>query len=162
MELAFLPETLYPRVQMLAISNDKITMEKCNMKRTRTLPFLNLAPLPGMPHPRPWDSVVRFVLTFRYPVVVLAVLVYCFTWYWWLLSIITQIPAAYSEYSPSMQGLLFLGLLAGTLFAEIFCSGRLSDRIVKRLSKRNHGVSEAEMRLWLAYPAAVFSASMHI
>jgi hypothetical protein len=166
LELAFLPETLYPRNHMLARAWVKesghgwgFAPPRVEVKRTTNLPFINLRPIPGMRHPRPWDSIVRFVLTFRYPVVVLAVSVYCFSWYWWVLSIITMIPAAYPVYTPSIQGLLFTGLLLGTWFAELFCSGTLSDWIVRKLSERNGGVRVAETRLWLAYPGALLSAS---
>ncbi len=168
-------ETLYPRNLMLSrmstTSGDAVTMDigklgrrrsnatDVNLKRTKELPFINFKPVPGMRHPKPWDSVIRFILTFKFPVVVVGVLIYCFAWYWWVLSIITMIPAAYVQYSPQIQGLLFLGLLLGTLFSEIFCSGRLSDWLVMRLTKRNNNVRVAEMRLWLAYPAALLSAS---
>ena len=163
LELAFLPETLYPRQLMLAktvsaqSSSGPSEIELDQLKRTTTLPFINFAPIPGIRYPKPWDSVLRFGLTFRYPVVVLTVSVFCFSWYWWILSIVTQIPAAYAKYSPSNQGLLSLGLLAGTWFAELCCSGRLSDWLVQRLSKKT-GVRVAETRLWLIYPAALLSA----
>lgn len=173
LELVFMPETLYPRNHMLArmplehpdgADIEKIGVQKDNpakveLKRTMKIFILNVRPIPGVRHPKPWDSVLRFVLTFKYPVVVIGVLIYCFAWYWWVLSIITMIPAAYVQYSPQIQGLLFLGLLLGTLFSEVFMSGRLSDYIVAKLAKRNNGVREPEMRLWLAYPAALLSAS---
>lgn len=175
LEMAFMPETLYPRNLMLSqmplTSGETVTtdIEKLgrrrsnaadsSLKRTTTLPFINFMPVPGMRHPKPWDSVIRFILTFKFPVVVIGVLIYCFAWYWWILSIITMIPAAYVQYSPQIQGLLFLGLLLGTLMSEIFCSGRLSDWLVLKLTKRNNNVRVAEMRLWLAYPATLLSAS---
>lgn len=174
LELVFMSETLYPRNYMLsrmpmAADSDQTDIEKLDsekadtnqvsIKRTKKLFFVNLKPVPGMRHPKPWDSVLRFVLSFKYPVVVIGVVVYCFAWYWWILSIITMLPAAYVQYSPQIQGLLFLGLLLGTLFSEVFCSGRLSDMIVLRLAKKNGGVRVPEMRLWLAYPAALLSAS---
>lgn len=115
-----------------------------------------------MRHPKPWDSMLRFFLTFKYPVVVLTAGVFCFSWYWWVLSVVTFIPAAYAQYSPSIQGLMFIGLLLGSFFAELFCSGRLSDWIVQQISKRHDGVQLAERRLWLVYPAAVLSASESI
>ena len=125
-----------------------------NLKRTTKLSFLNLKGIPGIRHPKPWDSIVRFALTFIFLVVVIAVGIYCFSWYWWVLSIITMLPVAYVSYSPQIQGLLFLGLLVGTLFSELFCSGHLSDSIVLQLARKNGGVRKPEMRLWLAYPAA--------
>lgn len=75
---------------------------------------------------------------------------------------ITMIPAAYPQYSPLIQGLLFLGLLAGTVVSEVCCSGRLSDYIVKRQARQNGGVRVAEMRLWLVYPAALVTAGTFI
>ena len=67
-------------------------------------------------------------------------------------------PAAYANYSLQVQGLFFLGLILGTVFAEIFCSGRLSDWLMVRLSKQNNGIRKPEMRLWLGYPAAILSS----
>lgn len=160
LEFAFMTETLYPRTYMLArmpvksitgtdiekLDDRKGDASEVELKRTRKLMALNIRPIPGMRHPKPWDSVIRFVLTFRYPVVVISVLIYVFAWYWWILSIITMIPAAYVQYSPQIQGLLFVGLLLGTLFSEVFASGRLSDYIVAKLAKKNNGVKLPEMR----------------
>ncbi|KAL9125054.1 MAG: hypothetical protein Q9217_005693 [Psora testacea] len=176
LELAFMSETLYPRNHMLArlplitSSGPSVTdIEKIShasiksasivdLPRTTSLVFLNIRPIPGMRHPKPWDSIIRFVLTFKYPVAVISILTYCFTWYWWILSIITMLPAAYPTYKPQIQGLLFIGLLLGTLFSEALCSGRLSDYIVAKLAGKRHGMRVPEMRLWLAYPAALLSA----
>ena len=170
LEVAFMPETLYPRNHMLARmpgisdTSPSTDIEKPagdalpDLKRTKNLIFLNFRPVPGMRHPAPWASCIRFLLTFKYPIVVISVLIYCFAWYWWILSVITMLPLAYPNYSPQIQGLLFLGLLIGTLFSEIFFSGRLSDFIVTKLAKKNNGVRIPEMRLWLAYPAAMLSA----
>lgn len=160
LEFVFMSETLYPRKYMLArmaigipggadiekagkLQDDPAKVE---LSRTTNLSILNFRPLPGMRHPKPWDSVFRFILTFKYLVVVIGVVTYCFAWYWWILTIITMIPAAYVQYSPQIQGLLFLGLLLGTLFSEIFMSGRLSDYIVSRLARRNNGIRLPEMR----------------
>jgi len=174
LELAFMSETLYPRNYMIArmpytssspattdiekLPDPKGDASSVDLKRTKNLPFINITPVPGMHHPKPWDSVVRFILTFKYSIVVISVGIYCFAWYWWVLSIITMLPAAYASYAPQIQGLLFLGLLLGTLFSEVFCSGRLGDYIVMRLARQNDGVRVPEMRLWLGYPAATLSA----
>ena len=185
LELFFMPETLYPRNKMLqqmsrldghkALSGD---VEKqiagddtvtpispaetlpSDLRRTKNLPFINWRPIPGMRHPKPWDSIARFVLTFQMPVVVIAVVGYSFVWYWWVLSVITMVPAAYATYTPLIQGLLFLGLFLGTVLSEIGCSGRLSDFIVERLSKKNNNIRVPEMRLWLAYPAILITTGM--
>ncbi|KAF4314309.1 putative mfs transporter protein [Botryosphaeria dothidea] len=173
-ELFFLPETLYPRNQMLTkmpyteSDSSVVDVEKTErrssvaqdvpLKRTTQLPFLNVTPVPGMRHPKVWDSLVRFLKTWKYAAVSGTICIYSFGWYWWILSIITYIPTAYVQYQPQIQGLLFIGLILGTLFAEVFCSGTLSDIIVKRLTKKNGGVKVAEMRLWLAYPASLITA----
>ena len=178
-----MPETLYPRQPMLLaapatapsgprvrdIEKDAGEGEKSmasslpmasvsNLKRTKSLPFFNLRPVPGLRHPKPWDSIFRFILTFQFPTVVIAVLGYSFLWYWWVLSVITMVPAAYESYSPLIQGLLFLGLFLGTIVSEICFSGRLSDYIVEKLMRRNNGIRVPEMRLWLAYPAILITA----
>jgi MFS family permease len=104
-EIVFMPETLYPRDLML--SRSALTgREKPSegIKRTKNLPYVNVRPLPGMKHPRVWDTLVRFGKTFKYAVVPISTMVYCFGWYWWLLSIITLIPVAYATYSPQIQG----------------------------------------------------------
>ena len=175
LEVVFMSETLYPRNYMLSrmplatadsgatdlekIGRRSSDAAEVTLKRTKKLPFVNFKPVPGLRHPKPWDSVVRLVLTFKFPAVVISVFIFCFAWYWWVLSIITMLPAAYVQYSPQIQGLLFIGLLLGTVFSEIFCSGRLSDWLVVKLTKKNNNVRVAEMRLWLAYPAAALSAS---
>lgn len=96
LELAFMPETLYPRSRMLSQAplaepgeEGTIDMEKIGRRRsdasisalprTKNLPFLNfIRPVPGMRHPKPWDSLVRFGLLFKFPAVVISVLAYCF------------------------------------------------------------------------------------
>lgn len=176
LELAFMPETLYPRSRMLldaplaaegevgTLDMEKIGRRRSKasvseLPRTKKLPFINaVKPVPGMKHPKPWDSILRFGITFKLLVVVIAVLTYCFMWYWWVLSVITMLPAAYVDYSPLIQGLLFIGLLLGTLFAEICLGGRLSDSMVTKLAKKNGGKRLPEQRLWLAYPGGMMTA----
>lgn len=175
-EIFFLPETLYPRNHMLVrmpftasppdqrmVDIEKTerrasVAEEVSMPRTTKLPFINVKPVPGLVHPKPWDALTRFALMWPFTVVSVAVSVFCFTWYWWVLSVITLIPAAYAQYSPQVQGLFSLGLILGTVFSEVCCSGQLSDWLVLKLTKRNGGLRVAEMRLWLAYPAALLSA----
>lgn len=73
-------------------------------------------------------------------------------------SISTLVPDAYINDSPRTQGLLLIGLLVGLLFAEVVCSGHLSDKLMSHLARKNGGVRVPEMRLWLGYPAAVVSS----
>lgn len=129
-----------------------------DLPRSKSLPYLNVKPVPGLKHPQAWDALVRFGLTWQYVAVAVPIVVYCFTWYWWILCLITMIPSAYADYSAQTQGLFFIGLILGTLFSEVCCSGTLSDWIVTKLAQRNHGLRVAEMRLWLVYPAATLTA----
>lgn len=69
-----------------------------------------------------------------------------------------MLPAAYEEYKVDIQGLLVIGLMLGTVVAEVGFSGRLSDWMVARLAAKNDGIRVPEMRLWLAHPGALFSA----
>lgn len=114
-EVLFLPETLYPRKLMLeergraAITTESekspaTSSEMFGIPRTKKLGLVSFKPVPGMKHPRVWDTIVRFLQTFRYAVVPIAILTYCFGWYWWVLSVITLIPVAYETYSPQTQG----------------------------------------------------------
>ncbi|KAK5060151.1 hypothetical protein LTR84_010035 [Exophiala bonariae] len=174
LEILFMPETLYPRNSMLkqlpmVTASDDATadIEKVgrrrsdasivNLPRTKKLPYVNYKPVPGMRHPKLWDPALRFILTFKFLAVTICVFTYCFMWYWWVLSVITMLPAAYLDYKPQIQGLLFIGLLLGTLFAELFLGGRLSDYVCAKLAEKNGGVRMPEMRLWLIYPAGILS-----
>ena len=106
-EVVFMPETLYPRDLMLSRAanvSEKMPVAQGDVKRTKGLPYVNVAPLPGMKHPKVWDTLVRFGKMFKYAVVPIAIFTYCFGWYWWVLSVITLIPVAYATYSPQIQG----------------------------------------------------------
>jgi MFS family permease len=121
-ELFFLPETLYPRNHMLAkmpytdgvveggvadiekVPRRASVAESVELPRTMKLAFINVKPVPGLKHPKPWDSAVRFGLLWKFWVVPLSVFVFCFGWYWWILTLITMIPVAYAQYSAQIQG----------------------------------------------------------
>ena len=121
-ELFFLPETLYPRRLMLAGthgvglqttaqpgSDEKTMVVDSNkhvveLRRTKKLPFANVVPRPGIRHPRLYDTVIRFVKTFKYMVVPISIMTYCFGWYWWVLSVVTVVPIAYETFSAQSQG----------------------------------------------------------
>ncbi|KFZ17727.1 hypothetical protein V501_01595 [Pseudogymnoascus sp. VKM F-4519 (FW-2642)] len=171
-ELLFLPETLYPRHLMLSkvyrgdvsqqgveeISVRDSTGEPENILKTKRLPFINVTPLPGVQHPKPYDTMTQFIKTFKFIVVPISIMTYCFGWYWWVLSVVTLVPIAYEQYPPQIQGLLYLGLIVGTLVSEVLYSGRLSDWIVIKLAKRNNHQKTPEMRIWLTYPAVILTA----
>lgn len=120
-EVAFLPETLYPRDLMHSETNGSVigadpNNEKAQtttsipdqtiVRRTKGLPIWNVAPVPGVLHPQLYDTITRFFMTFKFLVVSISVITYCFGWYWWVLSVVTLIPIAYPTYSPESQGLV--------------------------------------------------------
>ncbi|PVF94773.1 MFS general substrate transporter [Serendipita vermifera] len=115
--------------------------------------FVRLKPLPGLNHPKIWSTSHNVIRMFAYPKVCIPIVFYCWTWYWFIMCPITMIPAAFPNYTPQQQGLLFIGLIVGTAIAEAFFSGRLSDYLVTHLSKS--GDRHPEHRLWLYWPAAV-------
>ncbi|EXJ77582.1 hypothetical protein A1O3_09809 [Capronia epimyces CBS 606.96] len=167
LELFFLPETQYPRAKVVAFEQvqdqavargenaENMTLD---IKRTRQLPWMNVRKIPGVVHPKPWESLITFCKLWTYPNLVASVCGYIFFHYWWIVTLLSMIPAAYFEYKIQIQGLFFTGALIGVILAEIFCSGHVSDRIVARLAKRNGGRRVPEMRLWLGYPAAILSS----
>ncbi|KAL5403204.1 hypothetical protein PMIN03_010079 [Paraphaeosphaeria minitans] len=175
-EIAFLPETLYPRNFMLAQESSGAAIaviddekrgsaegidnmaSKDAVNRTKKLAFLNIKPVPALKHPKPWDSLLRFLMMFKFLAVTITTMVFCYGWYWFILAVTTMFPVAYAQYSPQIQGLLFLGLIIGSLVSELFFSGALSDRIVLKAAKANNGIRTAESRLWLAYPAILLTS----
>ena len=96
LELAFMPETLYPRNHMLskppmATSTDETSVHieivgrhrsdasEVHLPRTKKLFFLNHTPIPGMRHPAPYDSILRFIMTWKFLAVSITVPAFCFT-----------------------------------------------------------------------------------
>ena len=93
-EVFFLRETLYPRSRMLrafpyadGIITGAAGVEKTArrpsvatvvLKRTEMLAFINVKPVPGMRYPKPWDSILRFIQTFKFLTVFFAVWSFCF------------------------------------------------------------------------------------
>ena len=90
-EILFFPETLYPRKLMLSRlptssgfhtdSEKTATVSAPNdIARTKQLPFLNIWKVPGIEHPKPWDTLIRFIHMWTFPNVAVAVVVYSFAW----------------------------------------------------------------------------------
>ncbi|KAJ5219302.1 MFS transporter [Penicillium cinerascens] len=166
-ECLFLPETRYPRAVVLEHEAGLEGQEMCketmydvisDIKRTKQLGHLHFRPIPGVSHPKFWDAVLEFCKLWTYPTISISVCCYVFFQYWWICSIMTMEPLAYETRTVQVQGLLFIGLLVGLVFAEVFCSGRLSDWLVTRLACKNDSQRIPEMRLWLGYPAALVSS----
>jgi hypothetical protein len=95
---------------------------------------------------------------FAYPTVVISNLTYSFLQYWWLLSILTMMPAAYANYSLPVQGAFYTGLILGTVLGELLLSGRQSDWLLVKLAQRKGREKTPEMRLWFGYPGAVLTS----
>ncbi|GAM33406.1 MFS transporter [Talaromyces pinophilus] len=162
-QFLFLPETLYPRAAVLLQESQKYGGDAAVAiapvsSESRKFDFFNVKKVPGVPHPKVWTTTIQFFNLFCYPTIVISVLGYCFLQYWWICSISTLVPDAYINDSPRTQGLLLIGLLVGLLFAEVVCSGHLSDKLMSHLARKNGGIRVPEMRLWLGYPAAVVSS----
>ncbi|EXJ81171.1 hypothetical protein A1O3_07461 [Capronia epimyces CBS 606.96] len=62
------------------------------------------------------------------------------------------------NFSPEQIGLLGIPAFVGTMLAALIC-GPLSDWMILRLAKRNHGIYEPEMRLWLILAFTPFVAA---
>jgi len=118
-EVFFLPETLYPREYMHTGAHagqagiTTLVDEKApstpgskvpDTPRTKTLPYLNVKPVPSLKHPKPWTALFRFGLLFKFVVISASVSIFCFGWYWWILTVVTMLPVAYITYSPQTQG----------------------------------------------------------
>ncbi|OAA63394.1 major facilitator superfamily transporter [Niveomyces insectorum RCEF 264] len=152
-----LPETHYPRKYMLRMEAEGTLASVEGLPRTRTLPYFNLKKIPEVHHAKFWTPWIVVFKLWAYPNIVLSIMAYVFGQYWWIVAITTMEPLAYEEHSPQIQGVLFIGLLVGVLFAEAFCSGHMTDKLVLRLAARNNNKRTPEMRLWLGLPATVIS-----
>ncbi|QRV87744.1 major facilitator superfamily transporter [Ceratobasidium sp. AG-Ba] len=155
--LLFLPETGYPaKIPPYTIRQPNLPTD--TSITIKPLPWLNLRTLPGtMNRPKPWDSTLRFLQLFAFPNVAVTIMFYCWTWYWFILCVITMLPGAYPDYNPQVQGLLFLGFIVGTLISELLFSGGLSDYLVRRAALKNNGERIPEKRLLLYFPAAILT-----
>ncbi|KAJ5176699.1 uncharacterized protein N7482_002576 [Penicillium canariense] len=62
------------------------------------------------------------------------------------------------NFNPSQIGLFHLGGFAGTVIATLTAPA-LNDWLIVWRARRNEGIFEPEMRLWMMFPAAVFNAA---
>ncbi len=143
-------------------------------KRTKQLPFLNIKKIPGLLHPRPRVAAVVTLKTWASPALAVSIAGFVFCKYWWYVSsqdlysltltairvfaVLRVQSIAYENFKDVIQGLFVLGLIIGATCAELLCSGRLNDAAVRRLARVYGGNRHPEMRLWLGYPAAIFSS----
>jgi len=99
-----------------------------------------------------------FAMLFTFPAVSYASVTYGLLLAWF--SVITSassyflLDAPYN-FRPSSVGLFMISALVGT-FIGIFTGAPLSDRSILWLARRNGGIFEPEMRLWVAFPGILF------
>ncbi|CAE6486768.1 unnamed protein product [Rhizoctonia solani] len=153
--LIFLPETAGYSVQPPQYSAQPPPISSQPNMPAKALPWLNFRTL--LTRPKPWDSMLHFLRLFAFPNIAVPIVFYCWTWYWFILCVITMLPGAYPDYNPQVQGLLFLGFIVGTLISEMLFSGGLSDYLVQRAMQKTNGERVPEKRLLLYFPAAILT-----
>jgi hypothetical protein len=62
------------------------------------------------------------------------------------------------NFNAAQIGLFHLGGFTGTLLATL-TAPPLIDWLIVRLAKRNEGIFEPEMRLWMMFPAAAINSA---
>jgi MFS family permease len=94
-EVFLLRETLYSRNRMLRLfpyvdgiiagaadiektARQPSVATEVALKRVEMLAFINVKPAPGVRHPKPWDTILRFIQTFKFLTVFFAVWTFCF------------------------------------------------------------------------------------
>ncbi|CAE6411749.1 unnamed protein product [Rhizoctonia solani] len=153
--LIFLPETAGYPIQPPQYSPQPPPALSQPTLPTKALPWLNFRTL--LTRPKPWDSTFHFLRLLAFPNIAITIIFYCWTWYWFILCVITMLPGAYPDYNPQVQGLLFLGFIVGTLISEMLFSGGLSDYLVQRAMQKTNGERVPEKRLLLYFPAAILT-----
>ncbi|KAF8314783.1 MFS general substrate transporter [Clavulina sp. PMI_390] len=148
--LLFLDETAYLRVVKDDNSDPAVT-------DSLSLPWLNLwvTDVHGLERTSMLETIRHVIKLMSYPNVAIPVILYSWTWYLWIMCVITMLPVAYPTWRPEIQGLLVTGMILGTIIAEFTLSGTLSDRLVHRLSGGVTLQRRPEMRLWLVIPAVL-------
>ena len=100
-----------------------------------------------------------FIAVFTIPGVAYAAIIYgsLLAWFSVLLSVMS-IYMTYPPYNFSSRyiGLMNLAPFIGSIIGSIY-AGPLSDYCIIQLSKRNDGIYEPEIRLWLALPPVVLT-----
>lgn len=100
----------------------------------------------------------EFVYLLRFPTVAYTALMYGTSLAWFsviLTTLSTYFTLPPYNFTPSGIGLLNLAPFIGSLIALIISAS--NDWIILQLAKRNRGIFEPEMRLWLALPGVVLA-----
>jgi len=98
-----------------------------------------------------------FIIMCTFPAVAYCALIYGSLLAWF--SVVVSTYSVYFTYPPynfssAGIGLLNLAPFIGGLFGTVY-GGVMSDWLILRLSRRNKGIYEPEMRLWLALPTII-------
>lgn len=107
-----------------------------------------------------WQHVYQpFITLLTFPAVTYCAITYGTTLCWF--AVMTSLQASYMIYVPYNFSAIGIGLMnlppfLGALLGFPF-GGYICDKFIMRLSKRNGGIYEPEMRLWLALPVAIIS-----
>lgn len=105
-----------------------------------------------------------FIILATFPGVAFVALVYGSLLAW--LAIVLNVQATYFtlppyNFSSSGVGLLNIPTLLGCILGGYF-GGHFSDYTIKWLARRNGGLYEPEMRLWLAFPSIVITPAGYL
>ncbi|KAJ5278840.1 hypothetical protein N7478_004212 [Penicillium angulare] len=106
-----------------------------------------------------WPHFTQPIVTlFTFPAVTYAAITYGSTLAWF--AIMTSLQASYMLLPPYNFNAIGIGLMNLPPFIGAIIGfpvgGWLSDKSILWLSKKNNGIYEPEMRLWLALPVAIF------
>lgn len=104
-----------------------------------------------------FDLYNPIVLLFTFPAIAYTAATYGSLLAWF--AVLTSVQATYLfsppyNFTAAGVGLMNLAPFIGTVFA-LFFGGYLNDKSILWMSRRNGGIYEPEMRLWLALPAAI-------
>ncbi|KAF0324056.1 major facilitator superfamily transporter, partial [Colletotrichum asianum] len=117
LEAFLLPGTLYPR----DLISDGVTLDREleSVKRTKRLRFWKVQQLQVGSKRQTFIPAIRFIKVLTQPRLMCAINPYIFFQCWSVVSILKMGPMAYAQYSTQTQGLLWLGLVSGTVTIEI-------------------------------------------
>lgn len=105
------------------------------------------------------DLYQPFIILFTFPAITFAALTFGSLLAWFAL--LTSVQATYLfeepfNFTAAGVGLMNVAPFIGCIPAVVF-GGYLNDKSIVWLSKRNGGIYEPEMRLWLALPMALIT-----
>ncbi|KAJ5807739.1 Major facilitator superfamily domain general substrate transporter [Penicillium riverlandense] len=107
-----------------------------------------------------WQHVYQpFIMLLTFPAVTYCAITYGTTLCWF--AVMTSLQASYMIYAPYNFSAIGIGMMnlppfVGALLGFPF-GGYICDKFIIWLSKRNGGIYEPEMRLWLSLPVAIIS-----